>query len=131
MVSVVMLCREGIDQWVWKEGSSLCFTVKYVYSFLQRFQGIDLLDGMAKTIFKNLWQCKVPYKVLAFSWRLLLNRSPTREQLAEKGIINHNTTCVFCFNSAETVNHLFFTCSYSYQVMLNVYSWFGVFVALH
>lgn len=65
------------------KGGSSCFLVKSAYSFLQKQQLIVNSEELRKLVFKKFWECKAPSKVLAFSWRLLLDRLPTRVQLAQ------------------------------------------------
>lgn len=35
----------------------------------------------------NLWNCYVPAKVTTFVWKLLQNRIPTKDNLAQRGVI--------------------------------------------
>jgi hypothetical protein len=58
---------------------------------------------------QSITRINVPSKVIIFSWRLLLEKLPTREALYHRGVIAniHETFCVFCFNLEETVQHMY------------------------
>lgn len=129
----VSLCKDEADEWVWKEDPSACFSVKSAYCFLQNQHLVVNSVELRQQVFKKFWVCKVPSKVLAFSWRLLLDRLPTQAQLAHRNIIDiqQGTSCVFCFNNQETAEHLFFSCPFSYLVWCCIYSWLGISVVLH
>lgn len=59
--------------------------------------------------------------------RMFLHRLPTRELLLKRNIINPNlgVSCVLCFRSVESRNHLFFTCEFSYRIWVAVLDWLG------
>jgi hypothetical protein len=41
---------------------------------------------VTKELFSNLWECKVPVKVAAFVWKLMLNGVSTKVNLVSYGI---------------------------------------------
>jgi hypothetical protein len=63
---------------------------------------------------QKLWKNDVPFKVNAFSWRLLLQKLLTRAALNHRGILLnlHDLPCIFCFLSGGDCSHLFFRCTF-------------------
>jgi hypothetical protein len=55
---------------------------------------------------------EAPAKVVAFSWTLLLDRIPTKANLAYRGLLgaNESKRCVFCGSQDELAVHLFLHC---------------------
>ncbi|RDX71728.1 hypothetical protein CR513_48880, partial [Mucuna pruriens] len=65
------------NEWVWKLDSSRAFTVSSAYVHLQNLLIHDSFHNSLRDIFLKLWKNTTPWKVLTFSWRLLLDRIPT------------------------------------------------------
>lgn len=66
------------------------------------------------------WQQSIRFKVRipkhAFqAWVTVLNRLPTRDRLRQWGS-NISATCLLCNNHDEDQDHLFFRCSFSWEV---------------
>jgi hypothetical protein len=58
-----------------------------------------------------IWHKQVPLKVSILAWRLLRDRLPTKENLANRGIIPmEGRLCVTGCGHVENVNHLFLSC---------------------
>lgn len=57
-----------------------------------------------------MWEAKVPSKIKVFTWRLLINRLSTRDQLIIRDIIqdNEENMCSVFGEYSEDVFHLFF-----------------------
>ncbi|XP_024007936.1 uncharacterized protein LOC112083946 [Eutrema salsugineum] len=69
--------------------------------------------------FPLVWH-KVAIPKHAFSaWLFTLNRNPTLDRLSAWGLDVENT-CLLCGSSTESRNHLFFECTYSYEVWREV-----------
>ena len=68
-------------------------------------------EGAELSAFEELWKTNAPNKVLAFAWRLLRDRLPTRANLHRRQVKLNDTTCVFCSNLEENTGHVFFHCS--------------------
>ena len=70
----------------------------------------------------------MPLKVLVFSWRLLRNRIPTKDNLYRRRIIQEEAQlCISGCGKIETTYHLFLHCDVFGQVWQLVYLWLGVF----
>jgi len=77
------ILKEGVDHWSWKGEHQGRYTLRSPYKILMNLQmteeeGIDWC---------NLWNCYVPAKVTTFVWKLLQNRIPTKDNLAQRGVI--------------------------------------------
>lgn len=64
--------------------------------------------------FRSFWKCDVSSKVLTFSWRLILDKLPTRVALVRRGIMVEDGGCVFCGVDKEDSQHLFLGCTFSF-----------------
>ncbi|XP_058781341.1 uncharacterized protein LOC131655500 [Vicia villosa] len=77
-----------------------------------RGSGLNLDDNLLLAL-NGLWKSKTPSKVLIFGWRLLLNRIPTKVNLALRKILVDPllVCCPLCGLEEEDVEHLFVRCS--------------------
>jgi len=73
-----------------------------------------------KRVFEYIWKSKAPLKVVAFVWKLLHDRIPTRCNLARHNCISPEATCG---SAEESTNHLFLHCSFTASVWVNVMRW--------
>lgn len=89
------------DKPVWQWGKNGNFTVKTMYEHLCRTQ-----DGLPHKI---IWKAKIPLKIKIFMWLVKQNAILTKDTLKRRNW-KGDTNCVFCCE-AETIEHLFFTCS--------------------
>lgn len=56
------------------------------------------------------------------TWLFMLNRCPTRDRLLNWGLATQ-PDCLLCNSSDESRSHLFFSCSYSWQVWSLISAW--------
>lgn len=101
------------DKWLWKNNFEGLFTAKDVYSLLH-----NASSGVVDNLFSLLWKLKAPSKAIVFTWRLVLNRIETYDQLLKRNIITYNTdsTCVLCGLMLKSANHLIFSYDFSYHI---------------
>lgn len=91
-------------------GQGGVFSVRLPYKFFEAFIIFNGgLSELEEHVFRYLWKSSTPSKAIAFSWKLLLNRIPTRVSLALQNALREDpsTICVFCGGGEETSNHLF------------------------
>jgi len=64
-------------------------------------------------------------KVVAFSWKLLLDQIPTRRNLARRNCLppEESSRCVLCGIVEESANHLFLHCNFTMVVWSRVMNW--------
>nr|GEX33594.1 RNA-directed DNA polymerase, eukaryota [Tanacetum cinerariifolium] len=75
---------------------------------------------------QNRWSKVLPIKLNVFSWRMMLDRLPTRSNLHNRGV---NITCILCLNCGapiENCNHLFFGCSMSVDLARLIGRWWNI-----
>ncbi|CAJ2678610.1 unnamed protein product [Trifolium pratense] len=120
------------DRWRWIPGDAGLFSVKSCYNFLVQLVSAENLNPSLLEAVKKLWKNDVPSKVNVFGWRLLLEKLPTRDALASKGIITnpHETCCVFCFRHVEDCCHIFYHCKFSQVVWSAIFKWLGCSITI-
>lgn len=60
----------------------------------------------------------IPHSHSLVFWRLSLAKFPTDGKVTVRGL-HFPSRCIFCLKEEETLNHLFFSCAYAY----NVWNW--------
>ena len=101
------------DRWGWMPEVDGVFSVKSCYLKLESlWMGEEGWGTEEKRVFEGIWKSKAPLKVVAFSWKLLLDRIPTRSNLARRNCLPSEVpnVCVLCSGSEEMTNHLFLHC---------------------
>jgi len=122
----------GADRWRWKLEEDGGFTVRSMYLklltvlFPTEPKGVEELK-----VFSQIWKSPVPSKVVAFSWKVLLNRIPTRINLSRRNVVPPNalTSCVFCGLAGETKTHMFVHCGVVWNIWEVLLHWLqGAFI---
>jgi hypothetical protein len=114
------------DVWKCKLEETGVFSVKSAYERLLSLIDTEELWGVdEKRVFHNLWKCPAPSKVVAFAWKMLLNRVPTKVNLALRNVLHpeESINCVLCNEVAETTNHLFLHCHFASSVWSLLTTW--------
>jgi hypothetical protein len=105
---------EGVDKWVWRLEDGGSFTVKSAYNKLISLEShFEVMGEEEGRVFGQIWESPAPSKVVAFSWKVILNRIPTRINLARRNVLpeNGSLNCVLCDLVGESESHLFFALS--------------------
>jgi hypothetical protein len=123
------------DVWWWGLEEDGVFTVKSAYLLLDRiFPSVYMFDIYQLNVMNKIWRSAAPTKVIAFSWKMLRNRIPTKVNLAARGIhvAGGVMNCVHCVGNLEEVQHLFMFCDFACRVWRGICSWLGlVYVMPH
>lgn len=96
----------GSDIRCWdKEEAGKC-TIKAIYKLIQpRSTG-------SNQKWTQLWKLELPSKIKFFLWRVLLDRLPTKDNLAKR-MPNLSQQCSLCNQVPETSDQLFASCSFT------------------
>lgn len=79
---------EEVDSWWWKFEEEGKFSVSSSYASLQRLVlPQEPLERTEEVVFDLLWKSPAPSKVVVFSWQLLFNRIPTKDNLLSRCIL--------------------------------------------
>ncbi|KAL5141585.1 hypothetical protein HKD37_09G024901 [Glycine soja] len=81
---------------VWKANRSGIYSTKSAYKLLKTTTPI-----MEANILKIVWNLNVPPRAAIFSWRLILDRLPTRGNLLRRNVQMQDTSCPLCGNAQE------------------------------
>jgi hypothetical protein len=120
------------DRWQWRADPEVGLTAKVAYQHLQLLtrQGGNT-SQQQQFIFSNLWKGAAPSKVLAFSWQLMLDRIPTKDNLRVRGVpCDNGMMCPLCSNYEETACHLFLCCEIAARIWYEILAWVGQFAPL-
>ncbi|MCI03802.1 hypothetical protein A2U01_0024843, partial [Trifolium medium] len=104
------------------------FSVKSAYTVLENALGVSVQSSVVSNkALTKVWKSLAPSKVIAFSWQLLQDRIPTRQNLFRRHVIKDlsNTLCIFCESTIELVDHLLVTCDLSSLMWYSVVRWLG------
>jgi hypothetical protein len=91
-----------------------------------------IINNFDLKIFNNIWKSQAPSKVVIFSWQLLHDRVPTKENLLVRGVIQQGigSNCVWCGNPCESSRHLFLHCKMALVVWYEICKWLGVVIVM-
>ncbi|XP_057808675.1 uncharacterized protein LOC131023144 [Salvia miltiorrhiza] len=70
-----------------------------------------------------IWAKYIPERRSITCWRIIHNRLPTHDRLIKHGMIMPNY-CTFCFQNAETIDHIFWKCSQIEPLWKDFFAWF-------
>jgi hypothetical protein len=108
------------------------FTVNSAYLLLvAKFIPMVVMDSVMEFVLKYLWKCGVSSKICAFSWQLLLDRIPTKDNLVKRRILQlQEGQCSLCGLAPESACHLFLHCNVAAKVWYDVVKWLGFTIIL-
>jgi len=102
----IVLQDNALDRWRWLLDTVAGYSVKGTYQYIT-----TSVNSLERSMFDAVWQRQVPLKVSVFTWRLLRQRLPTRDNLLCRGIIcQDGTSCIGGCGFSETVAHLILQC---------------------
>ncbi|KAF4385970.1 hypothetical protein G4B88_031105 [Cannabis sativa] len=107
--TVNALMKDGMVEW--DEGVIKDVLIKSAYSLLQAAKTSSNVPNNLG-LWRQLWQLKLPPKVVNFLWRVSTNSLPSRFQLSTK-TIPIDPRCPFCLAAPETALHVLVRCSFA------------------
>ncbi|GJR85405.1 RNA-directed DNA polymerase, eukaryota, reverse transcriptase zinc-binding domain protein [Tanacetum coccineum] len=110
---------DTLDRWACFFISSKTYTAALMRKQLEH----SLLSSNGETI---RWNRDLLIKINIHSWRLSLDRIPTRFNLDKRGIDLHSTRCPLCDCAIETSQHLFVECPIAAHIWDSVTGWWGL-----
>jgi hypothetical protein len=121
------------DYWSWLPDVEVGFSVRSAYKLLLEDlgPGVEVEEDL-RGVLAQIWSSSAPSKVIAFSWQLLYDRIPTRNNLELRGIFVTETPweCVGCVGKVETPTHLFLHCPFAMKVWSELFKWVGVEIVI-
>ena len=102
-ILAIVVISDRRDRWFWSLDGSGEFSVASARNYID---SKTLVVDHSST----RWNTLVPIKVNIFTWRLSLNKVPTRDNLDKRGIDIHSLICPVRDLEIETVGHPFFSC---------------------
>jgi hypothetical protein len=124
---------DGPNLWWWKADLNGLFSVKSAYCLLfSLVSGAEEVVERVNPVFERIWSSPAPSKLIAFSWQLLHNRIPTKDNLVSRGIFRGDSpgNCVVCNGSLESAAHLFLHCDFAFSIWLDIFRRLGVYVIM-
>jgi hypothetical protein len=120
------------DGWIWLSNQEDSFSVKSAFDLLREYKDDSNLSDFEEMICSRIWESSAPSKIVAFSWQLLLNRLPTKDNLRVRGVLPHDSgdNCEWCDHSPESASHLFLFCKKAHLVWYEVFKWLGVVIVM-
>lgn len=116
----------GTVRWSWLAAPDGLYSVNSAY-LLPQENDLPLSDP----VMSDIWSSFAPSNIKAFTWRLLLDRIASLENLLKRNIIDSPgaATCKMCQSNLESSFHLLFSCSFSVGVWQQCLSWLGLVLA--
>ncbi|XP_022014806.1 uncharacterized protein LOC110914313 [Helianthus annuus] len=104
------------DRWKWLGSHSGLFSVGAAKAALSG-------PIVADNVFVVDWCKWVPRKCNLFVWRAEMNRIPSMDNLARRGVPVVDGLCPLCRDEAESVEHLFTSCFFSVILWQKISQW--------
>ncbi|PWA40157.1 reverse transcriptase domain, Reverse transcriptase zinc-binding domain protein [Artemisia annua] len=109
------------DRWCWTLEGMGHFSVKSARVAIDKKILITTGDP-------TRWSKFLPKKVNIMVWKMIMDRIPTRVNLDARGVDIPFVLCPICEGCSETVNHIFFECSFVTQVYNRFARWWDIHI---
>lgn len=118
VISSVVLSNSH-DRFVWDLNGEGEFRVKDIRKLLD-----DVF--LPKDEVPTRWVKVIPIKINVFAWKVSLDRLPTRENLAQRGVSVPSLSCPNCNNGQEHLGHILFSCDIASSVSRMICRWWNL-----
>ncbi|GAU30313.1 hypothetical protein TSUD_211700 [Trifolium subterraneum] len=111
------------DSWVLTLDPTGSYSVKSAYLAITSVE----VAPEPNSLLTRVWKSWAPSKVIVFSWQLLQDRVPTRQNLLRHHVLREASLslCALCGDFVESINHLFITCDCISIFWYNLARWLG------
>ncbi|KAL9674201.1 hypothetical protein QQ045_030471 [Rhodiola kirilowii] len=112
------------DRIVWSHSEDGRFKVN---SLMRAAMEIKRATNKWDTLNFQVWSGLAPPKVEMLVWRIYHDSLPTKDSLARKGVLSlsQNLNCDLCNQHAESPDHLFLQCNWSWNLWTWCIRWWG------
>ncbi|GJS69137.1 RNA-directed DNA polymerase, eukaryota [Tanacetum coccineum] len=114
-----VMLSNSVDRWVWDLNGSGVFRVKDVRNLLDE-------SFLPKDATATRWIKYMPIKINVFSWKVSLDRLPTRLNLERRNVQVPSLMCPICNSALEDTSHLLFSCGLATDVVRLVCRWWDL-----
>lgn len=121
LIGSLTLSANNDDKWLWTHDASGIFKVKTLSRRLQDLTRIDHSLGS-----HHVWNSWIPRKVNICVWRASINRLATRTNLSLRGVSFNSTTCPFCEEFDEDIDHCLIRCPRVLSVWRKDWNWWNL-----
>ncbi|KAJ0941986.1 putative RNA-directed DNA polymerase [Helianthus annuus] len=104
------------DTWRWAVEDSSSFSVRGLRKLLRP-------NPIEDSNMLHSWNKWCPIKVNFLTWRLFLNRLPTKEALLRRNFQITSSECIFCKEVVESADHLFAACRFTQEIWEELFRW--------
>lgn len=110
------------EKCVWMANNNKLFSVNLFYKLIMQEEEVREVNETTMEALSVLWETKVPSKIKIFSWRMLLDKLPSRKQLIRRNTIPDTVEnlCSLCSSSEESITRLLFNCQISVWIWKQV-----------
>ncbi|KAF5187271.1 Ribonuclease h-like superfamily protein [Thalictrum thalictroides] len=103
------------DSVKWNGTTNGAFSVKSAYALAMVEESSSSSRQELDMCFKQLWKLRIPASLQLFIWRVFNLALPVGEVLDKHHVIG-DLACIWCNESNETHDHVFFTCEWVKRV---------------
>ena len=116
ILNIYLSKKEILDKLIWRESVTGSFSVKSACYVARKVLGKEVCSvNQRNGIWRAIWTADVLPKVKVFAWRMFHGILPICTQLVRKGL-QVEDICSVCGSHGETMQHIFFDCSFSTEV---------------
>lgn len=98
-------------------------TEKSLVNLLFKYFLEDFYSNLVKVSWWSaIWHKSYVLRHVVFAWLSLVSGLKTTDMILKHNIIIPQH-CFFCFTDHEMANHLFFECSYTFNILVEIFPW--------
>uniref|UniRef100_A0A803PAX6 Reverse transcriptase domain-containing protein n=1 Tax=Cannabis sativa TaxID=3483 RepID=A0A803PAX6_CANSA len=118
--------KHSNDDLIWHFTSDGLYTVRsgYEVAEIDNYKAGPSSEATTRKWWTSIWKIEAPPKIRNFLWRVCNGWIPVNTILQRRGM-NINTSCYWCGQAEETIEHCLWFCPYSKQIWKK-YPWWKV-----